>query len=306
MKWNKRGLIYNTDKPNTWTNCGAMTPTPIMLDNSTIRIFVSFCDQFGIARVGSVDVSAEDPKNILRVSSTPLVDTGRPGTFDDNGTVACSVTLTQDNTMLMHYVGFELCQKIRYRLFTGLAISNDMGTSFQKYSEVPVLDRSSTERFFRCGPYCVNDNGNYKLWYVAGNSWEDIEGKQMPVYVIKYLESQDGIKWGNCGEVCIDIENHDEHGFGRPWVIKTDGMYRMFYSVRVKKLGYRLGYAESHDGRKWTRKDNQLGFDVSHEGWDSEMICFSAIIPYKDRYYMFYNGNDFGKSGFGYAILESW
>jgi len=34
------------------------------------------------------------------------------------------------------------------------------------------------------------------------------------------------------------------------------------------------------------------------------MIAFPYISKYKKRNYMFYNGNGFGKSGFGYAELE--
>ena len=67
---------------------------------------------------------------------------------------------------------------------------------------------------------------------------------------------------------------------------------------------YRIGYAESLDGLKWTRKDEQVGIDVSKSGWDSEMICYPFVLDINDRRYMFYNGNGFGKSGLGYAMLD--
>ena len=78
----------------------------------------------------------------------------------------------------------------------------------------------------------------------------------------------------------------------------------MFYSIRIKHKGYRLGYAESIDGIKWIRKDNEMNLDVSKDDFDNEMICYSSVIEINGKLVMFYNGNGFGKTGFGYALLE--
>ena len=43
--------------------------------------------------------------------------------------------------------------------------------------------------------------------------------------------------------------------------------------------------------------------DVSDDGWDSEMICYPFVFDHKGKRYMLYNGNDYGKKGFGLAIL---
>ena len=34
------------------------------------------------------------------------------------------------------------------------------------------------------------------------------------------------------------------------------------------------------------------------------MISYPSIIKYEDNVYMFYNGNNYGYDGFGYAVLE--
>jgi hypothetical protein len=78
----------------------------------------------------------------------------------------------------------------------------------------------------------------------------------------------------------------------------------MWYSLRRKNITYRIGYAESKDGIHWERKDNEAGIDVSENGWDSEMICYPAVIKVKGKTYLFYNGNNNGVTGFGYAELE--
>ena len=45
-----------------------------------------------------------------------------------------------------------------------------------------------------------------------------------------------------------------------------------------------------------------MGIDVSEEGWDSEMIAYPFVWEHKGQRYMAYNGNGFGRSGFGYAV----
>lgn len=205
----------------------------------------------------------------------------------------------------MYYAGFELGTKVRYRIFTGVAESED-GEKFRRLSRAPVLDRTDEELYFRCGPFCRTDGGRFRLWYIAGSSWTDIDGKPMPVYDLRYAESPDGLHWPDRGEVQLAITEPDEHGFGRPYVIRHNGKWQLFYSIRRRSLRqYRMGYAESEDGKNWTRMDAKLGLDVSEGGFDSEAIMYAAPIEVGGRLFVFYNGNGFGQAGFGAAELLS-
>ncbi len=47
--------------------------------------------------------------------------------------------------------------------------------------------------------------------------------------------------------------------------------------------------------------DASHSIDVSASGWDSEMVTYPAVIDDGARLHMFYNGNDYGRSGIGYA-----
>ena len=308
MRWHKHGVIYKPTGEMQWARTHAMLPTPVRHSPETVRVYVTFCDDNGIGRPGFVDLDAKDLSKVTRVSESPLFETGTPGSFDDNGVAVCSVVDVGDGRQLMYYAGFELGRNIRYRILTGLAVSENAGETFTKYSEVPILERSDKERLFRCGPYCIKDNDKFKLWYIAGSSWTTINGKQLPVYDIRYQESANGIQWEREGEIVMPIEHPDEHGFGRPTVIsKSDGGYSMFFSVRCRKrMAYRLGYAESVDGKNWERLDDQLNLDISKNGFDNQAIMYAAPIEINGVLYLFYNGNDFGKSGFGLAELQKW
>ncbi len=78
----------------------------------------------------------------------------------------------------------------------------------------------------------------------------------------------------------------------------------MFYAVRSHTRGYRMGYAVSDDGRSWTRRDEEVGIDLSPTGWDSEMAQGAAVVVTEFGTYLFYNGNDYGRTGFGWAVLD--
>ncbi len=47
----------------------------------------------------------------------------------------------------------------------------------------------------------------------------------------------------------------------------------------------------------------EADIDVSAEGWDSETVCYASVIAVQSRILMLYNGNDYGRTGFGIAEL---
>lgn len=301
MKWQKKGLIYGPDGRYKWARHSALTPTPILKDNRTIRVYVGFRDEKGVSRIGYVDVDADNPSQVKSVSKEPVLDIGLPGTFDDNGVILGDV-LQHKQKLFMYYVGFQLVEKVKFLAFTGLSISSDGGESFERYSNIPVMDRSHDSLYIRAAHSIIIEQGKWKVWYASGNDWQIINNVPYPKYDIKYTESPDGITFHK--ESCVCIEAHTpEYRIGRPRVYRVKSLYRMFYTKGDIQGNYLPGYAESEDGVNWARKDSYLGLKLSTSGWDSRTLCYPALITCKDKTYLFYNGNDMGKDGFGYAVL---
>jgi hypothetical protein len=304
MKWRKLGLVWAPRGDQPWARSHAMGPTPVLLEPGRIRVYLTTLDAEGRGRPTYVEVDANDPTRVLAEAQSAVLDIGEPGAFDDNGLMAISFVQPEPGVLWMYYAGFELCTHIRYRILTGLAISTDGGITFRRHSRAPILDRTDQELYFRGGPFVLHEAGRFKLWYVAGSSWTEVNGKTSPVYDLRYLESADGVRWADRGELSMAITGEDEHGFGRPWVVRTATGYQLHYSIRRRSLGaYRLGYAESVDGIRWNRKDGEIGLDVSPDGFDSQAIMYSAVISAGGRTFCFYNGNNFGERGFGVAEL---
>lgn len=301
MKWEKKGLIYCANNNNSWAKQGAALPVPYLYSDRILRIYVAFIGDNNVGRIGYIDVNPDNPKEVFKISEKPILDIGIDGTFDDNGVAPISI-VKNGNLLYLYYVGFQLGVKRPYYLFSNLAISEDNGDTFYKHQQTPLLDRSSNELFIRTAPFVIQTANKWKMWYLGGSEWLSSNGKLLPIYKLKYLESANGIEWGNEGKLVMDIKS-GEHGFGRPSIIKENDLYKMIYSIRYISKGYRLGYAESIDGVNWIRKDNEMKLDVSSDGWDSEMICYGSIFMHKNHTFLFYNGNGYGKTGVGYAEL---
>ena len=306
MRWRKHGHIYSPDGSRPWAKQYAFPPTPVAHDGELIRIYVAFCDEHTVGRAGYVDVLAANPSEVARVSERPVLDIGSPGCFDDNGVVPLSVVPVGDE-LYMYYTGFQLGTRVSYFQFLGLAISRDGGETFTRHSRVPVLDRSDAETMTRSSAHVVRAGDRFRMYYAAGDRWTESRGKPVPVYNLRCLESPDGVSWGPEGRVCVDFASDDEHAIARPWLMPGTDPSRMLYSVRSKSAGdYRIGLAVSNDCVTWERRDHEAGIDVSADGWDSDAVAYGAVHPHGDRVYLFYCGNERGRTGFGYAELESW
>lgn len=303
MDWQKLGLVYGLDGSSGWARHSALQPTPLVLQDR-IRVFCGFRDDHGVSRIGYVDVSRTDPTKVLEVSQYPVLERGEFGTFDQDGVVPCAV-IPKGDEIHMYYAGYLRGEKVRFQVFSGVAISHDNGRTFTRRSNIPILDRTPGESLFRVIHTILWDNGRWRVWYGAGDTFIAGREKSLPVYNIRYMESADGFDFPRQGELAIDILD-GEHRVGRPYVIKVGERYLMFFGRGKEDDPYRLAYAESSDGLAWTQHQTLSGLELSSEGWDSEMMAYPAVVTTNSGTYMFYNGNNYGRDGFGCARLLSW
>ena len=308
MKWIKKGLVFKADHNYDWMVSHTSIPVADPINDELLRIYFGTRDKHGRSFTTYLEVLADDPRKIRYVHDEPILSLGKLGTFDDNG-IMPSWIVNHGGKKYLYYIGWNPQVTVTYRLSIGLAISEDGGQSFKKYSEGPICDRDVEEPYFNTAPCVIVDGPNWKMWYVSCTGWKVVSKRAEPRYHIKYALSDDGIHWQRTNRVCIDYDSFTE-AIGRPCVFPVNGTYRMLYSYRSIRnyrtdpgQSYRLGFAESSDGIQWLRRDNEVGIDRSATGWDSEMLEYSHVFVSKRGTYLFYNGNGFGQSGFGYAVL---
>ena len=295
-------FIYCPNGEHDWEKDTFMTPHALRIKPGLIRIWGGVRDAEGISRIKYIDVDENEPSKILDISQKVCLDIGNEGCFDDNGVILGDI-LPVKNKLFMYYVGFQHVQKVKFCAFSGLAISTDGGETFERYSEVPVLDRTNLARYGRCIHTMLYDEGVFKCYYAIINGWKVINKIPYPVYNIWYSESEDGIHFSaEDNLLCVDTKG-DEYRIGRPKVYKTNDGYEMYYTRDLISKEYLAGYATSKDGIHWKREDAKLPLIKSNESWDCEMACYPVKLITEKNSYLFYNGNGMGKTGVGYMRL---
>ena len=307
FNWRKKGILFSPSGEGNMLNSHAQIMAPIIIDDK-LRIFFSSRPKPGMTLpfYADFDLNTFQLKN---VNSKPILELGKPGTFDEHGIMPSCIVKNGDE-LYLYYSGWQQSIGVPYNNYTGLAIGKDNGKTFKKYSSSPILDRNSKELFSATSPYVLKEKELWHTWYSSGTGWHKINGKLEHTYDLKYAYSKDGKKWLQEGKVGINSYNSFE-ALCKPTIIKINEIFYMWFSYRGSKgfrdgsQSYRIGLAYSKDLINWTRNDKLSGIDISDSGWDSLMIAYPSIIKIKDKYVMFYNGNSFGKDGFGYAILDN-
>lgn len=317
MKWKKLGRIFNPVEHKLVNNCVefAQSPQTLVFDDY-VKIYFSTREpdlktgKF-LSHVAFVEMS-KDFKTILNISNKTVIALGELGTFDEHGIFPINL-LKEKNRVLAYTCGWSRRVSVSVETSTGLAVSNDNGLTFEKVGYGPVFTNSPNEPFLVGDSFVQIYNGVYHMWYMFGTRWIDTwdEGAQR-VYKIGHATSKDGINWvkEEAKQIIPNFLNLDECQ-ALPTVLHHNNRYHMYFCYREatgfrkdKTRGYRLGYAYSDDLINWTRDEANTGIKYSDEGWDSDMMCYPHIFKCDEKVYLLYNGNEFGRYGFGIAILE--
>lgn len=317
MKCEKLGQIFkpqNYQLPNSAIDY-AQSPQALVL-NDRVRIYFS-CRAIDeknkkfSSHVAYVDMD-KNLEHILDVSKHQVIVLGNRGTFDEHGIFPFSV-MKDDDRILAYTCGWSRRVSVSVETSTGFAESFDNGKTFQKLGNGPVFGATLHQPFLVGDSFVRKFNGQYHMWYMYGTKWVKEFASSEPdrVYKIGYASSREGINWTPENRQIIPDKLHENECQALPSVLKVKDTFHMVFCYRDvfgfrndKNKAYRIGYATSKDGQNWTRQDEKLGLITGAEGeWDSDMQCYPHLCEIDGQIYLLYNGNKFGKYGFGAARL---
>ncbi len=318
MHWKKRGLIFNPadHQLDLWCTDYAQSPQVVAFDDY-IRVYFSTrkkdsSNKF-LSEIAFVDYST-DFTRIIGHSKKEVISLGELGCFDEHGIFPFS-PLKNGDQIFAYTCGWSRRISVSVETSTGFAVSEDNGITFKKYGMGPVLTASIKEPMLVGDSFVRFYNGGFHMWYIYGKYWLSAIGNEPEarVYKIAHATSTNGVHWQKeeGDQIIEDIVGRDECQ-ALPTVLKINDRYHMYFCYRYATdfrknpdRGYRLGYAYSDDLVSWTRADDEKGIDPSESGWDSEMMCYPHLFEAFGKIYLLYNGNMFGKYGFGLAELEA-
>lgn len=309
MSWKKGEQLFEWDNFSLGKSFShASVPFALHLEDDDFMVYFGARDEKGHSVPFCIQAQIKDGQFLLKGEPTgPLMGVGDLGTFDDSGVMPTCVVM-HDGTYWMYYIGWNPQVTVSYRLSIGLAISQD-GIHFERYSPAPLMDRSLEEVYFNTAPYVVKGQQGWEMYYVSCTAWKVLDGKTEPQYTVKRAISDDGVHWNRENKILLEYDEQGE-AFGRPCLLNSSAEKRtLFFSFR-KLLGYRnvvgsayqTAYAEWDEDLEIWKKKYADTLPLGQEGeWDEQMACYGHVFEHRGIHWMLYNGNDFGKSGFGYA-----
>lgn len=302
-KWQKLGRLYHLPdaKPHPKLVSHVANPLPVLIKGDIYRIFFSARDSNKRSSIGAVDIDIIKRK-IIKEHSQPFFEFGPKNSFYSQG-ISIGNYYKIDDITYMLFMGWSNSESGHWQGEIGrLILTADL--SLKLDSKTPLISFDEIDPISLSYPWVnTNEDGSFMMWYGSTKTWDSGNGEML--HVINYATSKDGQTWERKG-LAIPYELDIAQAFSRPTIIKNNSTgYKMWFSYRGNNLqGYRIGYAESNNGKDWQLDLENSGINVSRQGWDSEMIEYPYVFDHKDQRYMLYNGNDYGKSGFGLARLE--
>ena len=316
MKWVKLGKIFDPAEHELSNNCKtfAQSPQALVLDDR-VRVFFSTRERDRVGKYISHIAYADfafDMRTLLDVSKHTVLPQGGLGCFDEHGIFPINV-LKDGNRILGYTTGWNRKVSVSTDAAIGLVISHNDGRTFERHGTGPILAPTLHEPFLVGDAFVQKFHNIYHMWYIFGTKWEKFTPDAPPdrVYKISHATSSDGINWHRNGQKIIEDRLNPDECQALPTAIKVGNRYYMFFCYREafgfradSKRGYRIGAAWSDDLEHWTR-DDTAGILSSEEGaWDSDMQCYPHVFSLRGEIYLLYNGNSFGRDGFGLAILK--
>jgi ribosomal protein S18 acetylase RimI-like enzyme len=316
LRWRKLGKIFDpADHRLAVGGAGfAQSPQALVFDDF-VRVYFSTRSQEAngkyLSLVTYVDF-AEDLRTVLRVADREVIALGELGCFDEHGIFPFHVT-RQGDRIMAYPSGWSRRVSVSVETAIGLAVSEDDGRTFRRIGPGPVLGPSAQEPCLVGDGFVRHIDGVYHMWYIFGTGWKRFEASAAPdrTYKIGHATSLDGITWTKEeGRRIIPDRLGELESQALPTVVTRGGRHHLFFCYRHssdfrqnKDRGYRLGHAYSDDLREWVRDDESAPGGTPGE-WDSDMQCYPHAFEFKGRTYLLYNGNEFGRHGFGLAVLE--
>lgn len=319
MKFKKIGKIFDPtilSEKHSFVEF-AQSPQTLVFD-TFVRIFFSTRtrDEKGeyLSHIAYIDMDL-DLKNILNFSNHEIVKLGALGTYDEHGIFPFHPYAT-NGKIYAFLSGWNRRISVPVDTGIGLAESIDGGKTFTRLGNGPILAQSLHEPFLVGDGFVIKHENVYYMYYIFGKSWlPETEVEPVArVYKIGYATSTDLINWKkNEGVSIIADELNKDECQALPTVVEHNGKYHMVFCFREAvdfrknpKRGYRLGYAYSDNLKDWTRADELLELNLTYDSneWDGEMMCYPHLFKVNNEVHLLYNGNQFGKSGFGIAKLD--
>lgn len=311
--WTRRGLLVTPPAGHARWTSHAQAPTVLVLGPRLWRAYFAGRDADNCSRIFFADLDPEDDMRVVQLHDQPLLECGPPGSFDVHG-MGPAAALRDGAGVRLYYSGIAQRRDVPCQIAIGLAQGDDGGASFERAASGPVIGTSALDPLFVSTPFVWRDGARWRAIYNSATRWVRHESQWECLYDLREAESADGIAWIPRPQPVLGL-GPGEAGLARPWLLRSGAGYEMWFCRRglrdFRRAGgetYRLQSARSADGRHWQRAAGDIAWAEPPQAgdWDGWMQAYPCVVPHREQLVMFYNGNDFGRGGFGWASAPAW
>ena len=296
QKWTRLGRILSPNQnfiKSIKIGQSFIEPT----NNHIINIYFTHRNTDNISYISKVKYNLKK-KQKVKNSFKKILSPGNYGHFDFHG-VSYPAIINFKNKKKIFYVGWQKGGKNQLPFKNNLGLC-DLSKKPNRISKAPIIPTDDIDPLNTGSCFALKKNNHIKLWYTSFLEYKNNKNNYEHIYSIRYATSKNLFKWKKNKKICIPFRKN-EIAISKPSVIYYKKKFHMWFCARGKN--YKIGYAESKNGIKWIRRDNQFKVVGKPEKWDKLAMSYPSVIKYKKKLLMLYTGNDYGKAGMG--MLET-
>ena len=283
----------------SWAPGGVYHPR-VLYDGKTFRMWFGGLNATGYS-VGIGYATSTDGMKWVENAQPVLTAGTSPETWTAYGSVL-HITLIGIGSVIWNGSRFMMWYRGNgHGAAIGLATSPD-GVAWTKYSGNPVMVATSIDWDLVAGPYVIQVNSTFKMWYTCYNS-------NLPGDSICYATSNDGITWVKASSPVLEPREASAWEAGylySPAVIYDGTVYGMWYTgcnSTSSSAICQIGYATSKDGITWTRDPSNPILSVGPSGgWDAGGIENQCAVQHNGGFSLYYDGYATPTATSGYYI----
>lgn len=303
--WKKLGRIFDPneslpDHERLVTH--AANPTAIPVCEQVVRVLFNSRDEFNRSSVGFFDLNLKTLV-VQNISQVPIF-TWEDDTFYSAG-ISTGCILSDGGLYKLYFMGWNYSgADLHWRGDVGVVDINVTDSDVEVFSPELIIGESEIDPISVSYPWVYRKGDDLEMIYGSTICWVHESGEMIHCFN-RATKSQDKVVLH--GQEIPFIIGHAQ-AFSRPTgLVRDDGTVEMWFSYRGR-LGvpYRIGKAvKRRPDANWVYDFHKHTVHPSEKGWDSEMICYPNVFEAGGEVFMLYNGNGYGQSGIGLAILEN-
>ena len=314
MNFIDSGFHFCASNHNDSNLFGGRTPVPIKIIRNEIDLAVGIYETKNRTYISLIKIEIEMFNDILKFKlkneslKNPLLNRGAVGTYNEYGVIpSCSISLK--DKYALYTIGFDSRNNSIFHASTGLAYL-DKNLKLIKELKGPVLERGPNDPFWAASPYVLKEGKKYKMFYTSSYDYKYIKSidKSHHLYDIKLRVSNNPEYFRNNSETVVTSLNPNEYAIARPCLIDLKGELYLFYCKRETEFSkdYMI-FTKKINNNKISipeKKDNLLIINSLNDKNFQECQCYPYIIKYNNYLILFYNGLNYGKTGFRIAYKK--